>query len=165
MHRSRRHPRLPTHIACALAALIATSSHAAQTTVEARKAADAASAPYIAPGAVEGGLVPNLDVATLSKPTRLCGWWDNGSPGNVWLNDRGGQWTIAIQGTYEARGDWPAFKPGQQVPLYDPHGYGCACITARVDRASRFVYSFTDAQALAPKVCRGNPGLRKSGFK
>ncbi len=66
---------------------------------------------------------------------------------------------------YEANGDGPDFKPGQQLPEGAPHGYGCACITARVDRASRFVYSFTDAKALAPKVCRADPGLKKSGFK
>jgi hypothetical protein len=110
-------------------------------------------------------MVPHLRRSMLSEPTRLCGWWDNPTPGNVWLNDRSGQWTIAMQGMYEADGDGPAFKPGQQLPKGAPHGYGCACITARVDRASKFVYSFTDAKALSPNVCRADPGLRKSGFK
>ena len=143
------------HLALAFAALLAT--HAL--------AAPAATAPFIDPAAVEGGLVPRLDATKLSAPTRLCGWWDNPTPGNVWLDDRGGQWTIAMQGLYEASGDGPEFKPDQQLPKGSPHGYGCACITARVDAASRFVYSFTDAKALSPKVCRADPGLKKSGFE
>jgi hypothetical protein len=165
MNRTSRNSRLPARIAFAFMALMAPQVRAAQTPAEVRTAADAASAPYVDPTAVEGGVVPSLDASKISQPTRLCGWWDNPTPGNVWLNDRSGRWTIALQGTYEAHGDGPEFKPGQQVPKDAPHGYGCACITARVDRASRFVYSFTDAKALSPKVCRADPGLKKSGFE
>ncbi len=165
MNRTSRNPRVLARVACALGVLASTQVRAVQSPVEARAAADAASAPYVDATAVEGGMVPNLDVSTLSKPTRLCGWWDNPTPGNVWLHDKSGEWTIAMQGMYEASGDGPDFKPGQQLPVGAPHGYGCACITARVDRASRFVYSFNDAKALSPKVCRADPGLKKSGFK
>lgn len=165
MNRKSRNSRVPARIAFAFVALMAAQVRAVQTPAEVRKAADAASAPYIDPTAAEGGMVPNLDVSKMSKATRLCGWWDNPTPGNVWLNDRSGQWTIAMQGMYEANGVWPEFKPGQQLPKDAPHGYGCACITARVDQTSRFVYSFTDAKALSPKVCRADPGLKKSGFK
>jgi hypothetical protein len=70
-----------------------------------------------------------------------------------------------MQGMFEANGEWPHFKRGEQLPVGAPHGYGCACITARVDRASKFVYSFTDAQALPAKVCRTDPGLKSTGFQ
>lgn len=152
-------------IAFALSALAATQVRAGQKPADLPKATDAASAPFIDPAAVDGGMVPNLDGSKLSEPARLCGWWDNPTPGNVWLTDGTGRWTIAMQGMYEAHGDWPAFRPGQQIPKGAPHGVGCACITARVDQASRFVYSFTNAKALPPKVCRADPGLKKSGFK
>jgi Protein of unknown function (DUF4087) len=165
MNRTSPNRRLLAPIALALLASMATPARAVQTPADVRQAADAASAPYIEPTAVEGGMVPKLDVSKLSEPTRLCGWWDNPTPGNVSLTDKSGEWTIAMQGMYEAHGDGPDFKPGQQLPQGAPHGYGCACITARVDRTSRFVYSFTDAKALAPKVCRADPGLKKSGFK
>jgi hypothetical protein len=122
-------------------------------------------APYIEPGAVERGMVPKFRESTLSKPIRLCGWWDNPTPGNVSLTDRSGPWTVAMQGMFEADGEGPPFKPGQRIPAEAPHGYGCACITARVDPRSRFVFSFTNAKALAPSVCRADPGLGKSGFK
>jgi hypothetical protein len=165
MNRTRRNSRLPARIAFAFLALMATQVRARQTPDEVRKAADAVSAPYIDPAAADAGMVPKLDVSKISEPTRLCGWWDNPTPGNVWLNDSSGQWTIALQGMYEANGAGPEFKPGQQLPKDAPHGYGCACITARVDQTSRFVYSFIDAKALSPKVCRADPGLKKSGFK
>ena len=165
MNMTSRNSRLLAGIAFASVALMATQVRAVQRPRDAARAAEAASAPFIEAGAAEGGRVPKLDASKMSGPTRLCGWWDNPTPGNAWLNDSSGRWTIAMQGMYEANGDWPEFKAGQQFPLSAPHGYGCACITARVDRSSRFVYSFTDAKALPPQVCRADRGLKKSGFK
>ena len=117
-------------------------------------------APFVDPSAVEGGTIPRLDPATISAPMKLCGWWDNPTPGNVWLDDRSGQWTIAMQGMYEAKGPWPDFEPSQQLPKGSPHGFGCACISARVDPASRFVYAFSDTHALPLKVCLADPTLK-----
>jgi Protein of unknown function (DUF4087) len=148
MPRRNSHPSAPIMLACV--ALMTTEPRAA---------------PYIEPTAVASGMVPKLDPSKLSNPTKLCGWWDNLTPGNVWLNDRSGQWTVALQGMYEASGDGPPFTANQLLPKGAPHGHGCACITARVDRASKFVYSFTNAKAFAPSVCRADPGLEKSGFK
>ena len=117
-------------------------------------------APWADAAAVEGGTIPKLEASRISGPMKLCGWWDNPTPGNVWLDDRSGQWTIALQGMYEARGDWPEFKPEQQLPKGAPHGVGCACISARVDMASKYVWSFTGAQALPLKVCLADPALK-----
>ena len=117
-------------------------------------------APWADASAVEGGTVPKLDAARLAGPMKLCGWWDNPTPGNAWLDDRSGQWTIALQGMYEAHGDWPEFKPGKQLPKGAPHGVGCACITARVDPASKYVWNFTGAQAGPLKVCLADPALK-----
>ena len=35
-----------------------------------------------------------------------CGWFSNPTPGNVWLYDRDGEWTIEVQGGYRVEGDW-----------------------------------------------------------
>jgi hypothetical protein len=44
-----------------------------------------------------------------------CGWFSNPTPGNAWLEDRDGEWTVGIQGNHEAEGDWPSFKRSQRV--------------------------------------------------
>ena len=53
-----------------------------------------------------------FNTSTLADlPTELrCGWFENSSPSNASLTDRDGEWTISIQGGYEAKGDWPTFK-------------------------------------------------------
>jgi len=157
---------LPAWVAMTLALEIAMPADAAPQPLDTRRSADAASATDADLPAMDNR--PDdakIDPSKLSKPTRLCGWWDNPTPGNVWLHDRSGEWTIAMQGMFEASGEWPQFQQGEKLPVGAPHGYGCACITARVDQASKFVYSFTEAQALQPKVCRSDPGLRGAGFK
>lgn len=164
MNISTRIVRPSALLVLAFAGFMATQLHAAPSQAGGTKTSDAAAAPYIEPTAVASGMVPHLKTSKLSKPTRLCGWWDNPTPGNIWLKDRSGQWTIAMQGMYEASGDGPPFTASQLLPKDAPHGHGCACITARVDRASKFVYSFTDAKALEPDVCRSDPALGNSGF-
>ena len=110
--------------------------------------------PWVDEAAVQGGVIPKIDEARLGAAVRRCGWWDNPSPGNVWLTDRQGQWTVAMQGVYEAAGDGPAFAPSQLAPRDAPHGHGCACMMVRADLASRLVYDFYEAKALPLKSCR-----------
>ena len=71
MNGTSRTPRALAHIAWACVALMATPARAVATPAEVRKAADAASAPYIDATAVEGGLVPNLDVVLSGEG---CEW-------------------------------------------------------------------------------------------
>lgn len=99
--------------------------------------------------------------ATVAKPQTRCGWFDNPSPGNAWLHDRDGEWTIAIQGDYEAQGDWPQFKDSQWVPVNRSHGYGCACIKAVVDVKARRVVRIFSASARPLNVCRRDRALRE----
>ena len=46
-----------------------------------------------------------------------CGWFQNPTPANIWLDDRDGEWIIGVQGGYQVESDWdwPAFKKGQWV--------------------------------------------------
>ncbi len=117
-------------------------------------------APFISDNAVEGGLVPKFDLAKMGPPARRCGWWDNPTPGNASLTDRDGEWTVAMQGMYEAAGDGPRFSPAQEAPRGASHTHGCACLSVRADRASMFVYSIADAKPLALSVCRADPKLK-----
>jgi hypothetical protein len=124
--------------------------------VLARPPAPSASAPV--PFVARGTELP-FDPAKVGPAVKRCGWWDNATPGNVWLTDRDGEWTVAQQGLYEAVGDGPDFKRGQQAPLDAVHGHGCACMMVRADPESKFVLSIADAKALPLKTCRSDPKL------
>jgi hypothetical protein len=95
-----------------------------------------------------------------SKPQMRCGWFENPTPGNAWLHDRGGEWTVAIQGDYEAKGDWPAFKDSQWVNVNGSHGYGCACLKAVVNAKTRKILSIIDAKARPLSACRVDRALK-----
>jgi uncharacterized protein DUF4087 len=101
--------------------------------------------------------------ATPQFETR-CGWFSNPTPGNVWLNDRDGEWIIGIQGGYQTEGDWPwpDFKKGQWVRTNaGSYGYGCACLQVRVDKGTNRVLEIKAARPRPLAACRKEPALRK----
>ncbi|MGN2248023.1 DUF4087 domain-containing protein [Frateuria sp. GZRR35] len=106
-------------------------------------------------------LASGCSAAAAAKPQTRCGWFDNPTPGNAWLHDRDGEWTIAIQGDYEAQGDWPQFKDSQWVPVGWSHGYGCACMKAVVDTKTQRIVSILSAHARPLSVCRKDPALKE----
>ena len=99
--------------------------------------------------------------APYSQPQLRCGWFDNPTPGNAWLYDRDGEWTIAIQGSYEAQGAWPEFKDSQLVRVNGAHGYGCACIKAVVNTKTRQIVSMSSAKARPLRACRLDHTLKE----
>jgi hypothetical protein len=98
--------------------------------------------------------------AETGPPALRCGWWDNPTPGNVFFTDRDGEWTVAMQGMYEADGDWPNFARDQTAPRDAPHRHGCACARMQADPQSHLVSRFTDAHARPLKVCRSDAALK-----
>ena len=106
-------------------------------------------------------LAGGCGVAAAAKRQTRCGWFDNPTPGNAWLHDRDGTWTIAIQGEYEAQGDWPGFKDSQWVPVNGPHGYGCACLQAIVDAKTGRVVRIFSASARPLSACRKDTALEE----
>lgn len=92
-----------------------------------------------------------------------CGWFSNPTPGNLWLTDREGEWTIGVQGGYQMPGDWewPAFAPGQWVVTnVGTYGYGCACLQLRVDPQTRHVLAIQRAHARPLTTCRQDRTLQ-----
>jgi hypothetical protein len=89
-----------------------------------------------------------------------CGWIDNPTPGNWWIEDREDTWTIGIQGGYQAQGELPDFDK-QWVMTNGSHGYGCACMKARVDKNEKEVVSYTDVKILPLQKCKSDPNLKK----
>ena len=81
--------------------------------------------------------IPGSGIAAADRSAtgieRMCGWFQNPSPGNVVFTDRHGDWTIGIQGDYQAQGSWPEFTSNGWITTNRHYGYGCACLTATVD--------------------------------
>ena len=96
-----------------------------------------------------------------------CGWFINPTPANVWLFDRDGEWTIGVQGGYQAEGDdwWPLFKPRQWVETNVHYGYGCACLRLRVNRETHEVIEIKSSRARPLAACRRDRSLRQWGIK
>ena len=96
-----------------------------------------------------------------------CGWFSNPTPANVSLHDRDGEWTIGVQGGYQADGDdwWPLFKPRQWVETNVHYGYGCACLRLRVNRETHEVIEIKSSRARPLAACRRDRSLRQWGIK
>jgi hypothetical protein len=101
---------------------------------------------------------------TLKAETR-CGWFDNPTPANASLHDREGEWVISVQGGHQAEGDWPSFAPKQWVETNGHYGYGCACMSVRVDRETHRVTEIVSARARPLSACRRDKALKRLGFK
>jgi len=95
------------------------------------------------------------------KVQTRCGWFENPTPGNAWLNDRDGQWVIGVQGGHQAEGDWPEFKPSQWVRTNNDYGYGCACIKGVANDETHEIVSIRSAHARPLAACRKDGALKK----
>ncbi len=109
------------------------------------------------------GLMGGMAVAApRATPERRCGWIANPTPANWWLTDRDGEWTISMQGGYQATGvDLPDFStPDWVVTNAGDHGYGCACLTAIFDRKRMRVVRITAAKQRTLAQCKADKGLK-----
>jgi hypothetical protein len=91
---------------------------------------------------------------------RRCGWVDNPTPANWWLTDRDDEWTIGIQGGYQAKfpDDMPGFGT-QWVQTNRHYGYGCACMDVQIDRAEKRVVELRRVKVLPIERCRRDKAL------
>jgi len=103
--------------------------------------------------------VARKPAAQAPKAPNRCGWFINPTPGNAWLYDRDGEWTIGLQGGHQAEGDWPAIAEGQWVETNRHYGYGCACLRVIVDPGSTDVQRIVSARGLKLEQCRRDPAL------
>lgn len=91
-----------------------------------------------------------------------CGWLANPTPGNWWLTDAEGTWTLMVQGGRPAPGMdvMPDMTTRGWVKTNGNYGYGCACFEMSVDRASRRVIEVRSARALPLGRCEADRRLR-----
>lgn len=124
--------------------------------------ATAACALLLSAAAIVGGSpAPPAEAGAARFETR-CGWFSNPTPGNAWLHDREGDWTVGVQGGHQAEGDWPSFGRRQWVLTnVGSYGYGCACLQVRVNRETREVLEIRRARARPLSACRRDRSLKR----
>jgi hypothetical protein len=100
--------------------------------------------------------------ANAGRTTLRCGWFDNPTPGNASLFDRDGEWTIAIQGDFQASGDWPEFKASQWVRRgQGSAGHGCACLQVVTDDDEHNILRIVSSRVRPLSACRQDKALRE----
>ncbi|MCJ8509358.1 DUF4087 domain-containing protein [Rhizobium lemnae] len=93
-----------------------------------------------------------------------CGWIVNPTPGNYWLDDKEGSWTIMTQGSdVEAKGaeKMPDFSAGQFVRTNGYYGYACTCMSVDVDRSEKRITQIFSVKQLTLAKCKGDKSLPK----
>lgn len=101
--------------------------------------------------------------AATSPVENRCGWILNPTPANWWLRDKGGEWTLSVQGGFQHAGaDLPDMSEKGWVATNGPsYGYGCACVKGVFDRRSRHVVTVQSARALPLAQCKRDKTLPK----
>lgn len=104
-------------------------------------------------------------VGAAQPPQTRCGWIANPTPANWWLDDRDGEWTISVQGGYQAPGaDLPDFTGHDWVVTNSgDHGYGCACLTGLYDRKAMRVARIDRVRQRSLRQCKADPTLKRPG--
>lgn len=97
------------------------------------------------------------------KPQTRCGWIENPTPANYWLLDAQGEWTISVQGGYQAEGDlvYPADYDRDYVKTNVNYGYFCGCITATVNPKLNRVIKIFSASAKTLQACLSDSKLKQ----
>lgn len=73
-----------------------------------------------------------------SAKENRCGWIQNPTPGNYWLDDRDGMWVLMTQGSDEeplGMENFPDISTGDYVASNGNYGYTCGCIEAETERS------------------------------
>ena len=98
-----------------------------------------------------------------AAPETICGWFDNPTPQNASLWDKDGEWTVGVQGGFQAEGDWPGpFDSKHWVSSGNAdYGFGCACLKADLDRDQQMVLTILSAKVKPLSACREDKALRQ----
>ena len=93
---------------------------------------------------------------------RRCGWLHNPTPGNYWLTDRDGSWTLLTQGSdVEPTGieNLPDLSAGEYVRTNGNYGYACACMSVDVDLAENRIIALHSVEQIALARCTNDAAL------
>jgi hypothetical protein len=101
-------------------------------------------------------------IETESRAETRCGWVINPTPANWWLNDADGEWTIGVQGGYQASGaDLPDFGKQWVVTNGSSYGYGCACMNVTTNKKEMKVSTIKSVKVRPLSACRKDKKLKE----
>ena len=112
---------------------------------------------------VIAGSAATLALASAAPVEALqrCGWFDNPAPGNAWLYDRDGEWTVGIQGSHQAKGAWPRLSGSRWVRTgTGSAGYACVCMKIQADAQSQKVARILSSRVQSLAVCRMDSAVK-----
>lgn len=97
-----------------------------------------------------------------SKPETRCGWIANPTPANWWLNDSTGEWTISVQGGYQAEGtdNIPDFG-NKWIKTNGNYGYGCACMKVTTDKSEMKILDISSVTVRPISACKKDKKLKR----
>ncbi|WP_455271161.1 DUF4087 domain-containing protein [Rhizobium herbae] len=96
----------------------------------------------------------------LAAETR-CGWLQNPTPGNWWLDDADGNWTIMSQGGEGPPGMdlIPDISERDYVRTNGNYGYACACLSVGTDGNEGSITGILSFRQLALAKCENDGKL------
>jgi hypothetical protein len=103
-----------------------------------------------------------LPTVSLAAETR-CGWLDNPTPQNWWLQDKQKSWTIMTQDPDRPDGAEgmemiPDLSEGEFVEINGSYGYACACMSVETDGDER-ITKILSVQQLKLAQCQNDKAL------
>lgn len=111
-------------------------------------------------------LVAILAASLLTTPAlaaeNRCGWLQNPTPANWWLDDADGSWTIMSQGPGEGPEGMdiiPDISERDYVQTNGNYGYACACLTVETDDNEGSITRILAFKQLALAKCQNDSNL------
>jgi hypothetical protein len=97
-----------------------------------------------------------------STAENRCGWLQNPTPGNWWLDDADASWTMMTQGGgYEPEGMdiIPDISEGDYVRTNGNYGYACACMEVETDADEERITRILSFRQLSISKCENDNNL------
>ena len=115
--------------------------------------------------ALVSALLATAPAPLLAAVETRCGWLVNPTPANWWLIDADGEWTLGIQGGYQAPGFFDAPWDGtrEQVSVNGSYGYECACMVVASEPDRLTITRVISVRSKPLKACREDPKLPDMG--
>jgi hypothetical protein len=111
------------------------------------------------------GLISSALPAVAVAAENRCGWIENPTPRNWWLEDRDNTWTIMTQGSDEGAEGMdliPDISERDYVATNGNYGYACACLKVETD-GKETITKILSFKQLKLAQCRNDKSLKFKG--